>query len=240
MSRYPNPYARPTAVDYSGSSSVIVTFMNTVYAWMCVGLALTAVIAWWGSTQPVLMQSLFQGAFGIIFLLGLIALPWIIRGAIHKMSSTMATGLFLLYAAMLGAILCGIFVVYTLPSLFLTFGVTAGTFAAMSVVGFVTKKDLTSLGGFLMMALLGLILASIANAFMQNPMMHWIITYAGILIFVGLIAYDTQKLKEMAMVIEGDEEMAARLAIVGALELYLDFVNLFLLLLRLLGKVQED
>jgi uncharacterized protein len=240
MSRYPSPYARTQSVEYAGDSGAVASFMNGVYAWMCGGLGLTAVVAWWVSTQYELVFSKLGMPGAIVMLIGLIALPWIIRGMIDKMSSTVATTLFLVYSALVGMAISSIFLVYEMSSIFLTFGVTAGTFAAMSIVGFVTKKDLTSLGGFLLMALLGLIIASIVNIFMQSPALYWIVTYAGVLIFMGLTAYDTQKLKEMAMVIEGDEEMAARLAIVGALELYLDFVNLFLYLLRILGKLKTE
>src|SRR5439155_14248711 len=126
-------------------------------------------------------------------------------------------------------------VVYTGASITSAFVVTAATFAAMSVYGFVTKRDLTALGSMLFMALFGLILVSVVNIFWHNSALYWIVTYAGVLIFVGLTAYDTQKLRAMALQTAGDREMTNRLAIYGALDLYLDFINLFLLLLRLMG-----
>ena len=146
-----------------------------------------------------------------------------------------ATGLFMLYSALNGLTLSAIFVVYTGASLATTFLVCAGMFAAMSIYGFVTKRDLTTMGSLLFMALIGLLIASVVNIFWANSTLYWIITYAGVLIFVGLTAYDTQNLKMIALQTADNPAMAARLAISGALKLYLDFINLFLFLLRTLG-----
>jgi FtsH-binding integral membrane protein len=140
------------------------------------------------------------------------------------------------YSALTGLTLSVIFLVYTAESLATTFFVTAGTFGLMSAYGYVTKRDLTGLGSFLMMGLIGMVLASVVNMFFNNSTVYWITTYIGILIFVGLTAYDTQKIKQMsALGLEGGE-MEQKGAIMGALRLYLDFINLFLLLLRLMGN----
>jgi len=213
------------------------TFIQRVYGWMAAGLALTGVIAWVVANDVdlvraiVLNRAVFYGL--LLFELGLVmVLSW----AIGRLSVGIATSMFLLYAAVNGMTLSVIFLAYTQESIATTFFVTAGMFGAMCVFGMVTKRDLTSLGSFLFMALIGLILASVVNLFLASTALYWVTTYAGILIFVGLTAYDAQKIKNMhAASIEGSDE-AKKGAILGALALYLDFINLFLLLLRLLGR----
>lgn len=240
MSRYPSPYGRPQprTLDYGVSAGTLVSFMNLVYAWMCVGLATTAVVAWFVATQTNLLHSFTPGLFIGLFI-GQLALVWIISAAVQSLNATMATALFLLYAAINGVLFSGIILVYEPTIIGVAFGTAAGLFAAMSVVGFITKKDLTSLGGFLLVALIGLIIASIVNAFWANTQLDWIINYAGVAIFLGLTAYDTQKLKNIAAATQDDPKLAARLAVSGSLMLYLDFINLFLFLLRILGKARE-
>jgi FtsH-binding integral membrane protein len=240
MSQYPNygyggPQSAPLAYESRADSVTLVQFFNSVYAWMASGIALSAVVAWWVSTQPQLMRQIFRGPALIILLLVELALVFVISGAINKISAGVATGLFMLYSALNGLTLSAIFVVYTGASLATTFLVCAGMFAAMSVYGFVTKRDLTTMGSLLFMALIGLLIASVVNIFWANSTLYWIITYAGVLIFVGLTAYDTQNLKMIAIQTADNPAMAARLAISGALKLYLDFINLFLFLLRILG-----
>jgi FtsH-binding integral membrane protein len=153
----------------------------------------------------------------------------------QRMSAAAATGWFLFYAFLNGLTLSVIFVIYTAASIAGTFFVTAATFGAMSLYGYYTKRDLTKLGSLLMMALIGLILASVVNWFFNNPVLYWITTYAGILIFVGLVAYDTQKIKNMNIIGNEGTEEDHKEAIMGSLALYLDFINLFLYMLRLLG-----
>jgi len=164
-----------------------------------------------------------------------LALVWVIAASLDRLSLGMVSFLFVFYSLLNGATLSFIFVLYTAESIASTFIVTGLTFGAMSVYGFTTKKDLSKWGSILFMALIGLIIASVVNIFFADSTLYWIITYAGILIFVGLIAYDTQKLKNIAYQVS-DEQTAGKLAIRGALSLYLDFINLFLLLLRLLGN----
>jgi|TARA_B110000467_G_C18202962_1_gene412910 FtsH-binding integral membrane protein len=171
----------------------------------------------------------------IILIIAQIGLVFWLASRVMQMGVSQATGVFLLYAGLTGITFSTLFVVYTSASITSTFLVTAGTFGAMSLYGYTTKKDLTSWGSFLFMGLIGLIIASVVNMFMQNSMMSTIISYAGVLIFVGLTAYDTQKIKEMNIIGNEGTDEDTKEAIRGALTLYLDFINLFLMLLRLMG-----
>jgi uncharacterized protein len=251
MSQYPPPFPpsgyqqgvnmRERVAGYPAvERGTVAAFFNVVYAWMAAGLALTAVVAWWVSTRPDLMAQIFRGPMLIGLIVVELALVWIISAAVNKLSAGPATALFMLYSALNGLTLSIIFVAYTQASIASTFMVTAGTFGAMSVYGFVTKRDLTRLGSLLFMALIGFLIASVVNIFLRSPAFYWILTYVGVLIFVGLTAYDTQRLKHIAAETAGDSRMAARLAVTGALILYLDFINLFLLLLRILGNRSDD
>jgi FtsH-binding integral membrane protein len=182
------------------------------------------------------MQSIFRGPLLFVLILAELGLVVAISGMIQRINTGVATALFLLYSALNGLTLSAIFIVYAHATIASAFVVTAGTFAAMSVYGFVTKTDLTKFGPILFMALIGLIIASVVNIFMASSGLYWIITYAGVLIFVGLTAYDTQKLKIIAVQTESNPALAARLSIAGALSLYLDFINLFLFILRIMGN----
>lgn len=236
MSQFPNS-DRAYDLQYQSrvGTSTVTQFFNAVYAWMAAGLALTAVVAWYVSNDPMLMRRIFSGPTLIGLIIAELGLVLVIGRAINKISTGVATGLFLLYSALNGLTLSAIFIVYAHSTIASAFIVTAGTFGAVSLYGFVTKTDLTRLGSFLFMALIGLILASVVNMFMASSALHWIITYAGVLIFVGLTAYDTQKLKLIAIETENNPALAARLSIIGALSLYLDFINLFLFILRIMG-----
>ena len=160
-----------------------------------------------------------------------------VSAGIQKLSSPTATGLFYLFAVVNGLMLAPIFWVYTMTSIAKTFFITAGTFGAMSVFGYTTNQDLTKIGNILFMALIGLIIASLVNIFTHSSTLEWIITIAGVIIFVGLTAWDTQQIKRMAMVMPADQ--VNRLATLGALSLYLDFINLFLYLLRIFGSNRD-
>lgn len=159
-----------------------------------------------------------------------------ISRAINRLSALTATGLFFLYSALTGATLSIVFIAYTAESLTTTFLITAGTFGAMSFYGLVTKRDLTSVGNLCFMGLIGVIIASVVNIFVQSTLIYTVTTYIGVLVFVGLTAYDTQKIKEMGPRLEEGSEAEQKGAILGALRLYLDFINLFLLLLRIFGR----
>jgi FtsH-binding integral membrane protein len=172
----------------------------------------------------------------VVLIVAELALVWTISAATERLSAGAATGLFLLYSALNGLTLSAIFLAYAHATLASAFVVTAGMFGAMSLYGMFTRRDLTGMGSFLFMALIGLILASLVSLFWHNSMLVTLINYAGVLIFVGLTAYDTQVLKFIAVATANDPRAAARLSINGALRLYLDFLNLFLLLLRIMGN----
>lgn len=217
--------------SYSFAGAQTQTFMQRVYQWMAAGLALTGVIAYWVSLSPGILHALAGGLFWVIVIAELGIVFWL-SASIMKISAQAATIGFLIYAALNGLMLSFIFLVYTSASIASTFFITAGTFAAVSIYGWTTKADLTSMGSFLLMGLFGIIIASVVNFFMHSPVLYWIITYAGLAIFIGLTAYDTQKLKQIQQSGSGVEQ----LAILGALSLYLDFINMFLLLLRIFGR----
>jgi FtsH-binding integral membrane protein len=216
-------------------------FLRGVYNWMSLGLGLTALVAYTVATTPAIAQFIFSNT---ILFWGLIiaqfGLVLAISGAVHRMSAGTATGLFLLYSALNGATLSSILMIYTAASVFKAFIVCTGMFAAMSVYGATTKKDLTAWGSFLFMGLIGIIIASIVNIFMASSALDFIISGVGVLIFTGLTAYDTQKLKEMGESAPMDDTLAVRRGtILGALTLYLDFINLFLFLLRFFGGSRD-
>ena len=211
-------------------------FMVRVYNWMTAGLGITGFMAFYISNSPAMMNIIFGNPImPIALIITQIGLVFWLASRVMQMSASKATGVFMLYAGLTGITFSAIFMAYTTASIFSTFLVTAGTFGAMSLYGYTTKKDLTSWGSFLFMGLIGIIIASLVNMFMQSSMMHMIITYAGVLIFVGLTAYDTQKIKEMNILGNEGTEEDTKEAIRGALTLYLDFINLFLMLLRLMG-----
>ena len=214
-------------------------FIRSVYNWMAIGLALTGFIAYYVASTPALLNLILGNKilfFGLI--IAELALVFTISARVHRMQASTATALFVLYSALNGATLSFIFIIYTRGSIASTFFVCAATFIACSIYGWTTKRDLTSMGGFLMMGLIGIIIASLVNLFIRSSAMHMIISYIGVLVFVGLTAYDTQNLKAMAISQPADVGAGAirKGAILGALKLYLDFINLFLMLLRILGN----
>ena len=212
-------------------------FVLKVYGWMAAGLMLTGIVALFTIQIPGLIQVLATHPILFIGLLvvelGLVV--WL-SARVQKMTATTATLVFLGYSALTGVTLSLIFLVYTTESLASTFFVTAGTFGVMSAYGYVTKRDLSGLGSFMMMGLIGMIIASVVNIFLSSPTVYWITTYVGVLVFVGLTAYHTQKIKMMGEISMEGGEAEQKGAIIGALMLYLDFINLFLLLLRVMGN----
>lgn len=213
-------------------STYMSQVMRKVYVKMTLGLLVTALVSLFLWMNPNILMSLSGFLLPLIIIeLGLV---FVLSLAINKLNPAVATALFYAYAVLNGVTLSPIFFVYTSSSIALTFFVTSGVFLAMSIYGYTTKRDLTKLGSFLIMALIGLIICSIVNIFWANSTMDWIISFAGVIIFIGLTAWDTQKIKEMAQ--ETDEMNAGKLATIGALSLYLDFINLFLYLLRFLGS----
>ena len=211
--------------------------MRKVYIWMSMALVITGLTAWIVAHNASLLQLIYGNSATIWILFAVeIGLVIALSAAIHKLSLPVATLMFIVYSVLNGAVLSSIFLVYTMSSIATVFFITAATFGAMSVFGYVTKKDLSSIGKFLMMALIGLIIATVVNLFMKNSGLDMIISYAGVLIFVGLTAWDTQKIKQMCLQAPDTGESMQKLALLGALSLYLDFINLFIYLLRILGN----
>ncbi|MBR0273322.1 MAG: Bax inhibitor-1/YccA family protein [Bacteroidaceae bacterium] len=231
----------------STTSTGVTTFsgiMSRVYVWMTAALLLTAGTAYFTAASPAMLQLIFGNSIAIwvLFILEL-GLVMAVSAGINRLSPTTATALFLLYSVVNGLTLSVIFFAYELGTIYQAFAASALTFGAMSLYGYTTKKDLSGLGGYLIMGLIGLIIASVINIFWANSTLDAIITYIGVFIFVGLTAYDTQKIKQMSAAVETGAEMGyadaaapRRIAILGALTLYLDFINLFLYLLRLFGR----
>ncbi len=217
-------------------------YVRSVYNWMVMGLAVTGLMAWYVSGSDAVFNIVIGNR--IVFWALIIAefgLVIAISGAINRISGNAATGLFILYSAINGATLSVIFRIFNMESIATTFFVCALTFLACSVYGWTTKKDLTSIGSFMFMGLIGIIIASFVNFFLRSPALYYAISYIGVVVFVGLTAYDTQKIKNMALTqpagLEG--EVVRKGAILGALTLYLDFINLFLMLLRIFGASRD-
>ena len=221
---------------------VVNAFMRGVYGWMCLGLLLTAAASAFTVSSPAMMQAIFGNQilfFGLIIVEFGLVLG--ISAAINRLSAGTASGLFLLYSALNGVTLAAIFAVYAKAVIINAFLVTGGMFGAMSLYGLLTRRDLTSLGSFLFMGLIGIIIASVVNIFTKSAMKDFIISCVGVLVFLGLTAYDTQKLKVMGEMAPADDATAVRRGtILGALTLYLDFINLFLMMLRLFSGSNRD
>lgn len=222
--------------DQLGIKSFQALFITKVYNWMALALFVTGLVAYFTASSPQIINAITSSK--LIFyglLISELLLVIYLTSAIQKLSQNMVITGFLIYSVLNGLTMSVIFLIYTSNSIATTFYVTAGTFGAMSLYGYYTKKDLTSIGNMAVMALIGIIIASIVNLFLQNEMMYWIITYLGVAVFVALTAYDTQKLKEIGSKGFVNGENMEKMSILGALTLYLDFINLFLFLLRIFG-----
>lgn len=210
--------------------------MRKVYVWMTLALVITGLTAYGIANSPGLFYAIVSNHFlfwGLV--IGEFALVLGINSAIHRLSITTATLLFILYSVVNGATLSVIFMVYALTSIANVFFITAGTFAVMAFIGYTTRKDLTSLGRILFMGLIGIIIATVVNIFLGSSMLNMIVSYVGILVFIGLTAYDSQKIKRLLYTADSTDESAQKIALLGSLTLYLDFINLFLMLLRIFG-----
>lgn len=210
--------------------------MRKVYVWMTLALVITGFTAFGIAENPGLVYTIVTNRllfWGLV--IGEFALVMAIYGAIGRLSATAATLLFVLYSIVNGATLSVIFLAYTMTSIASVFFITAGTFAVMAFIGYTTKTDLTSFGKMLMMGLIGIILATVVNIFIGSSMLNMIVSYVGVVVFVGLTAYDSQKIKNLLYQVDNMSEEAQKLALLGSLTLYLDFVNLFLMLLRIFG-----
>ena len=226
-----------TTVKREITNETFSVLLKNVYAWMALALGVTGVAAMYVSNNQTILSFMFEH-FGLVMglLIAELLLAVVFTALFNRLSFNVASILFGLYALLTGVSISPIFLLYTQESIALTFFVTAGTFGAMSLFGYFTKKDLSPWGRYLMMGLLGIIIASVVNLFMQSSRLEWITTYVGVVVFVLLTAYDTQKIKNL--LVERDElnEGSLKLALLGSFMLYLDFINLFLKLLRLFGK----
>ena len=221
-------------------STAFPALMRKVFVWMTLALAITGLTAYGVATSPTILSLIFSSKvtfFGLI--IAEFALVFAISGAINRLSLSTATMLFILYSVINGATLSSIFFAFSVATISKVFFITAGTFGAMALVGYTTKTDLTSMGKLLFMALLGIIIASVVNMFVASSGLDLILSYVGVLVFVGLTAYDTQKIKQMCQAAPDAGESAQKLALIGALSLYLDFINLFLYLLRIFGNNRD-
>jgi FtsH-binding integral membrane protein len=224
-------------INYPRSQDRTIIAQNTlirqVYAWMGAGLLVTALMAFFTISTPALLNGVVGNRlvfYGLMF--GELGLVVALSAAINRLSATAATFMFIAYSALNGITFSAIFLIYTADSISSTFLITAGMFGGMSAYGYMTRRDLTSWGSFLFMGLIGVVIASLVNIFMRSNSLSWIISCVGVIVFTGLTAYDTWKIKALAV---GGAE-GRKSAIIGALTLYLDFINLFLMMLRLLGR----
>ena len=227
-----NAYAQSqsTAIDAG-----LREYMMKVYNYMTSGLAISGLVAWAFASSDTLMQAIFGSGLQWIVMLAPLGFIFFLGARLQKMSLSAAQMTFWAFAAVMGISLSSILYAFTGLSVARVFLITCSTFAAMSIYGYTTKRDLTKFGSFLIMGLIGLILASIVNIFMQSSAMHFVISCVGVLVFVGLTAYDTQKIKSTYYAVAGSS-FAGKAAIMGALTLYLDFINLFVLLMQLFGQ----
>ena len=241
---------KQSSATRSGVSEAIIdqglrSYMLKVYNYMASALVLTGFVALLTakfavvSFEPLIYsnfgKTLYQSGLAWVVMLAPLGVVFYMSFGIAKMSASKAQTVFWIFAALMGLSLSSIFIAYTEASIARVFFITAGTFGAMSIYGYSTKRDLTKFGSFLMMGLIGIIIASLVNLFMKSAMMYFVISILGVLIFVGLTAYDTQKIKNMYLVSDSGELMGKK-AVMGALTLYLDFINLFIMLLRLFGQ----
>lgn len=230
-------YIENSGVDQRVVESAQRTLMKNVYWWMALALVVTGLSAFYTASSPRLLEAIFGSGLFIGLIIAELVMVVVLSARINKMSFVTAGIVFVIYSLVNGLTLSSILIVYTMESVASTFFITAGTFAAMAIVGTITKKDLSSIGQILFMALIGLIIATIVNIFLKSSMMSYIISYVGVAVFVGLTAYDAQKIKNLIYQYGTDlSDDNMKLALMGSLSLYLDFINLFLYLLRIFGS----
>jgi FtsH-binding integral membrane protein len=234
-----NQYNTFTDVQVQDESAVR-SFMSGVFTWMFIALAITAGISYYVAMTPEIMKLMITttglSMFGWIVMLAPIGFVLLMSFRFQKLSATTLTLLFVVYSVLVGLSLSFIFLAYSMGSIATTFGVTSLTFGVMAIAGYTTKTDLTKFGSILMMGLVGIIIATVINFFLKSDSMQYFISFIGVLVFTGLTAYDVQKLKKIGAEMTAGEESTRKYTIMGALSLYLDFINLFLFLLRFLGR----
>ncbi|MDM8536673.1 Bax inhibitor-1/YccA family protein [Desulfobacterales bacterium HSG17] len=231
------------SIDQAQTQIQVNSFIRSVYNWMSIGLAITGLVAFFVSNNATLQSLIFGTPLFYVLIFAELGLVWTISARVrtNRMQASTATGLFMLYAGLNGATLSAILLMYASATVAQAFFITAATFFACSVYGMVTKKDLTGVGQFMFMGLIGIVIATIANIFFRSSGLQMIISYLGVFIFVGLTAYDTQKLKMMALTQPADLDGATiqKGAILGALTLYLDFINMFIFIVHILGGSRD-
>jgi FtsH-binding integral membrane protein len=227
--------ARPASADAAAIDQGLRAYMISVYQYMALGVGLTGLVAYWVSQTPAIYEPIFGSGLVWVAMLAPLALVFALSFGINRMSAGTAQMVFWAYAALNGVALATIFLVYPMGDISRVFFISAATFGALSLYGYTTPRSLSAWGSFLIMGVVGVIIALVVNAFLQSSALDFAISVIGVLVFAGLTAYDTQKIKEMYL--ESDDgEIMGKKAIMGALNLYLDFINLFLMLLRLLGN----
>jgi FtsH-binding integral membrane protein len=233
--------ARPQAGGRNLTADTTSRFLGQVYRMMALGLGVTGLVALLVASSPGALQFLLMHR-GLVMLLVLAQFATVLAftGLINRVSAGAAAAMFFGYAALSGVTFSTIFLVYTASSIAGTFFITAGAFAGLSAYGLLTKRNLDGMGSFLFMGLIGLVLASVVNIFLHSPAVYWLTTFMGVIVFTGLAAYDTAKLKKLAAANDLSGEMGRKVALQGALTLYLDFINLFLFLLRIFGGRRRD
>lgn len=232
-------YMTPAQADAAGIDVGLRQYMLRVYNMMALGLALTGGVALLVASSPAALQMIFGTPLKWVVMLAPVGLAFFLSMRIHAMKASTAQGVFWLYAALMGASLASVFIVFTGASIARTFFVTAAAFAGLSLWGYTTKRSLSGMGTFLFMGTIGLLIASVVNIFLASSMLQFVISAAGVLIFAGLTAYDTQKIKEMYFELD-DGETASKKAVFGALSLYMDFIMLFQFLLHFMGVRNDE
>jgi len=232
----------PVATIQQAQAQASTIFLAKVFNWMAIGLGLTGLMAFVTVNSPAMQQLIFGNKmmfYGLMF--AEIGMVLYLSARLQHISSQAATGLFLLYSALNGVTLSAILMIYTMSSVAATFFITAGMFGSMAVYGLVTKRDLSGMGSFMFMGLIGMVIASVVNIFLGSSMISWVVSCLGVIIFTGLTAYDVQKITQMgaAGIMDQGESAIQKVAIMGALTLYLDFINLFLSLLQFFGNRRD-
>ena len=226
---------RPSSGTLGDLDEGLRAYMLKVYNYMGLGLALSGAVAFYVASSPALIEAIFGSPLAWVVMLSPLAFVLVLSFGINKLRAETAQLIYWSFAATMGLSLSSIFLAYTPTSIVRVFFISAATFGTMSLYGYTTKKDLSGWGSFLFMGLIGIIIASIVNIFLKSPMLYYVISWVGVLVFVGLTAYDTQRIKEMYYASD-HPEISGKKAIMGALKLYLDFINLFIMLLHLFGQ----
>jgi uncharacterized protein len=238
--RYGTAVRTGAGARVEGIDQGLRAFMLGVYNNMAMGLALTGIVAYgayaWAMSNPAVAQALYVSPLKWVIIFAPLAFVFGLSAAVHRMQPATARLVFLVYSAVMGLSLSSIFIVFTGESIARTFFITAASFAALSLYGYTTKRDMSGMGSFLMMGVIGIIIASIVNLFLASSGLQFAISVIGVLVFAALTAYDTQRLKNTYDFVAGDAVAAGRASVIGALQLYLDFINLFMFLLQFMGN----